>query len=284
MITSQQISVTTAGGYRIAASLYYPADNARAAVLIVPGMGLHQQYYAALAEWLSAQGLLVATFDYYGTGRSLTTPLSQVACNIVDWARDDCGAMLDTLVERLPGKPLYWLGHSLGGQVLALAPNHARITKAIFITTGTGYWRRNAAPLRRIAWLLWYVIVPPSLPLFGYFPGRRLHMVGDLPRGVMAQWRRWCLHPEYAVGVEGATVGAQYAAVRTPITCFACSDDEFMSTHNLDSLLGFYRNAPKTVQRLMPQDASSKRIGHFGFFKPEMQQTLWQRYLLPELQ
>lgn len=92
--------------------------------------------------------------------------------------------------------------------------------------------------------------------------GRRLRKVGDLPKGVMQQWRRWCLNPEYAVGAEGESVRAQYAAVRTPVV---------------------YVNAPRKMKRIAPQELGVPRIGHFGFFRPAYRHSLWQAHLLPEL-
>jgi hypothetical protein len=41
------------------------------------------------------------------------------------------------------------------------------------------------------------VVAPLTLNIAGYFPGKHLRKVGDLPRGVMEQWRRWCLNREY---------------------------------------------------------------------------------------
>src|SRR3954465_5709929 len=119
--------------------------------------------------------------------------------------------------------------------------------------------------------------------LFGYFPGRRLRKVGARPRGVVAQWRRWCLHPDYAVGVEGEPVRAQFAAVRTPILSLSFTDDEMMSERNTESLHGFYINAPRVRLRIAPADGDEPRIGHFGFFKPRFEPSLWRRYLLPAL-
>ena len=129
----------------------------------------------------------------------------------------------------------------------------------------------------------WFVVAPLSVRLFGYFPGRRLRKVGDLPRGVMEQWRRWCLNPEYAVGVEGEAARALYAAVRTPIVSLSFTDDEFMSLRNTESIHGQYANARRTMKRIAPKEIGEKRIGHFGFFKPKFEHSLWRNYLLPEL-
>ena len=126
--------------------------------------------------------------------------------------------------------------------------------------------------------------MPVALPLFGYFPGRTLKKVGDLPRDVMAQWRRWCMNREYAVGVEGEPVRRQFAAVKTPIVSLSFTDDEFMSARNTESLHGFYTNAQRRMKRIAPKDIGARRIGHFGFFRHRFADTLWAKHLLPELQ
>src|SRR5262249_31295353 len=235
------------------------------------------------AEWLAARGFFAATFDYRGIGLSRGSSLRGFKADIFDWARLDCRAMIDASRARAPGKPLYWIGHSLGGQILPFVPNRDRISKAVTIAAGSGYWRENSAPARYYVWWMWYVVAPMTLSILGYFPGKRLRKVGDLPKGVMEQWRRWCLSPEYAVGAEGERVGAQYANVRTPIESLSFSDDEFMSARNTESLHGFYSIAPKVMKRIAPADIGVSRIGHFGFFRSRFEHSLWRGHLLPEL-
>jgi predicted alpha/beta hydrolase len=104
-----------------------------------------------------------------------------------------------------------------------------------------------------------------------------------LPKGVMEQWRRWCLSPEYAVGAEGNEARTKYAAVNTTIVSFSFTDDEFMSARNIESLLEFYVNAPRVKKRIAPKEIGVEGIGHFGFFRPRFEQSLWRAYLLPEL-
>ena len=270
--------VLTADGFLLAARFFHPREP-KAAVLIVPAMGCSQDFYRPLASWLAAQGFTAATFDYRGTGLSRPRTLRGFKADILDWARLDCAAMIDAL----PGRPLYWIGHSLGGQILALVPNKEALTKAVTVATGSGYWLETVPAIRYKAWWLFYVVVPLSLPLFGYFPGKALRKVGDLPKGVMAQWRRWCLNREYAVGVEGEAIRAQYAAVRTPIVSLSFADDEMMSARNTESIHGFYCGAPRTMKRIAPQDIGAPRIGHFGFFRTAYEASLWRAYLLPEI-
>ncbi len=276
-------AIRTLAGHEITAQIFEPPAPPRGTILIAPAMGVTQSFYAPLASWLATQGFLVATFDYQGIGRSLHGPLRAVRADIFDWARADCAAMIDTLVAAAPERPLCWIGHSLGAQILPLVPNRARVAKIITIAAGSGYWRENPRALRWRVWWLWYIVVPAALRLAGYFPGRRLRKVGDLPRAVMAQWRRWCLDPQYLVGAEGDEVRAQFAAVETPIVALSFTDDEFMSAQNTRSLHDLYTRAPRFMARIDPRDVGEPRIGHFGFFRPRCEASLWRPYLLPAL-
>lgn len=282
--------VETTAGKSIVARIFRPARDRgemRGAVLVVPAMGVAQAFYAPLAKWLAGEGFVALTFDYRGMGLSRPPEhqrsLRGLEVGLLDWAREDCAAMVELALGEAPGRPLFWLGHSLGGQILPFVPNRDAISRMITVASGSGYWRENSPRLRRFAGLLWYGIVPASMALFGYFPGKRLRMVGDLPHGVMAQWRRWCLDPEYAVGVEGELARRLYEGVSIPIVAFSFADDDFMSARNTESLHAFYTGAPRTMKRFAPTDLGVRRIGHFGFFRPELSECLWRPHLLPEL-
>jgi predicted alpha/beta hydrolase len=279
-------TIIAADGQGIAASFFgtkeVSGEELNGAVLIVSAMGVARSYYAPFATWLASEGFTVATFDYRGTGGSRQGSLRGLRTDIVDWAELDCAAMIEALERRAPGKPIYWVGHSLGGQILGFVPNRDKLAKAITVATGSGYWRENTPSIRPLAWYLWHLLVPAVVALCGYFPGKKLRKIGDLPKEVMLQWRRWCLHPDYAVG-DGDAVRARFAAVRTPIVSLSFQDDEMMSARNTESMHGFYVNAPRTMKRIAPGEIGARRIGHFGFFRAAFEDSLWRAYLLPEL-
>ena len=278
-VTIQQL--LSAKEYPICATFFTPAEALKGAVIIASAMGVSQSYYAKFATWLSAQGYLVVTFDYSGMAASreaANTSLKNIHVNVMDWA-DDAAIVLAELQSRAQGQKIYWIGHSLGGQLIGLMDQSNLLSKAITIAAGSGYWLENAPQLKRRVWLMWFIAVPLSTAVLGYFPGKRLNMVGDLPLGVIQQWRRWCLHQDYAVGVEGESVCAKYAAVTVPITSYSFSDDEFMSANNIDSLHGFYTQSARDMKRIRPADVGVTRIGHFGFFRETYQDTLWHKVL-----
>ena len=84
---------------------FEPSSKVVVAVVIAPAMGVAQEYYEPLANWLSQKGFLVVTFDYRGTGRSLKGSLRGFEADLFDWAKD-CSAVLKKLSMRAPNKPI----------------------------------------------------------------------------------------------------------------------------------------------------------------------------------
>ena len=68
-----------ADGERLAGRLYRPVLEPLGAVLVVPAIGICQDFYEAFACWLAGQGYAVFTFDYRGSGfsRSFSNPCKQ---------------------------------------------------------------------------------------------------------------------------------------------------------------------------------------------------------------
>ena len=165
----------------------------------------------------------------------------------------------------------------MGGQILPLVPGHEHVKAMVTVAAGSGYWRDYAPGLKRVVPLLWFVIVPLSIPLAGYFPGRLFRMIGDLPAGVMRQWRSWCLDPDYLFGVMPAAVRERYAALKLPLLSLSFTDDEYLSEKNIQSLHGFYAGAARDMRRISPADIGVAGIGHFGFFRRRFEASLWPR-------
>jgi predicted alpha/beta hydrolase len=272
----QVVNLESADGTPISARVYEAAGEARGNVVIGGAMGVRQDYYANFAEWLARQGWRVTTFDYRGSGDSAPASLRGYKADLFDWTRD-YEAAIDHAHATLPHGPLYLLGHSLGAQLPGLLANQHKVSGLLSVAAGSGYWRENAPQLKRMVLYFWYVAVPVATKLFGYFPGRRMRKVGDLPAGVVMQWRKWCLNPRYSVGAEGEPVRQLYARARFPVVALSIADDELMTLRGTRSLVGLYENAPHQIERVAPAELAVRRIGHFGPFRSEHETKLWPR-------
>jgi predicted alpha/beta hydrolase len=276
---ASQLDIKGNGAGPLALRHCQPVDGVvHAQVVVAAAIGVPQRYYTAFAQWLATHGYAVTTFDYRGHAESLHGPLKRVQANLLDWA-DDCAAVARQLRAQQPQRPLYWIGHSVGAQLPGMSAKALPIDGMIAIASGSGYWRDNAPPTRRKVLLWWHLIAPAITTLCGCMPGKKWGLVGDLPAGVVWQWRAWCMHPDYAIGVEGEPLRKAYAQARYPLHAFSVEDDEMMSWRSTASLVSWYRNSPQSIERVRVQEVPSRRIGHFGFFRAEMESSLWPRAL-----
>lgn len=266
--------LATGDGGCLQAHRFEPDGIPCAGVVIASAMAVPQSFYAPFALWLAQQGFRVWTFDCRGIGRS--RPASMRACkvDISSWIAHDYEAMLRHARAGLGGLPLFVLGHSLGGQIAPLLPSQAQLAGLVNIAVGSGAMRHNQLPVRRRAPLLWFVLAPLLCTLFGYFPGDRLGMLGNIPRRVLFQWRRWCLTPDYLLSGEPGARDA-YAAARYPVLALTFLDDELLLESGSRMLHEAYTGARVDYRELAPAQFELPRIGHFGFFKNTMQGSLW---------
>lgn len=267
--------IEAADGIRIALHPYHSTQEPRAALIIAPAMGVRQSFYAGFARWLAQQGYVTYSFDYRGMGASRPAgSLRGYRASILDWARLDCAAVIEHVAGQHAELPIAWIGHSVGAQILGLIPNHARLSGMLSVAAGSGHVQHNAAPLRYYAPILWHMLVPAALRVAGYFPGKRLGVVGDLPYGVVDQWRKWCLSTDY-LGSEGSHVRAELARVKLPITAWSMRDDEMMTWRGTRALFSLYQGAELELVRVDPAEHGLARIGHFGFFRSASREALW---------
>jgi predicted alpha/beta hydrolase len=270
-------TITTSDGTPLAGTLF--GDSSAKPVLIASALGVPQTYYAAFAQWLGARGHLVMTFDLRGMGasRPRSTSLRHMQGDMLTWAQQDFASAVETLCA-LSGQPqITVIGHSLGTHHAAMstAAAQSRIARLLAVASGSGYWRDWAPRTRNLAPLMLHLASPVLTPLFGYFPGKRLGMVGDLPPGVIRQWTRWCRHPGFAWGSEPHKLLPVLATARYPIHALAFSDDEMMSLRGVHKLLQATPNAPSTVETITPQSVGARHIGHLGAFRVQHQDKLW---------
>ncbi len=283
MRTIETTTLIAKDGTELVGHKYSPAGAVRAVVLIPAAMGVKQQFYAPFAEFLCEHGFAVLSFDYRGMGESLDARFSEslrgFKADISDWAELDYNSALHAARAWHPGLPLLVIGHSLGGQLVGLLPDNHLIDGLLTVGSGTGYWRHNAPPTKRMVWLMWYFLVPLYTSICGYFPGKKLRKVGNLPKGVIYQWSRWCKDPRYFVDENGKAMRTYHQQFTAPILSMSFTDDEMMGRKNIDGLHDYFSRAQVERRYIQPQDVQAEHVGHFGFFRAEFRHSLWQQAL-----
>ncbi|HEY4760145.1 MAG TPA: lysophospholipase [Thermoguttaceae bacterium] len=95
---------------------WLPESDCRALVIIVHGLHEHSGRYARLAADLNRSAYAVYSMDLRGHGRSAGRRAWIVS---FDEFLDDAEILINRVAQRQPGKPIFLLGHSMGGLILA---------------------------------------------------------------------------------------------------------------------------------------------------------------------
>jgi len=114
---TNQAYVPSLDGTRLFERTWRPDATPTAAVLIIHGYAEHSGRYDWTAGQLVARGYAVFAFDLRGHGRS---DGDRVFIRSMNEYLDDVDAELARVREQTPGLPVFLLGHSMGGSVLAL--------------------------------------------------------------------------------------------------------------------------------------------------------------------
>ena len=268
------VCFTALDGEVLAGYCFDPEQAPRAVVVIAPAMAINQKFYAEFARWLAGQGFAVRSFDYRGTGESLRGGKRGAPGDLSDWCLRDYDAVLRAAHAEYPSLPLFAIGHSFGGQCAPLLPSRDLLSGLVNIAVGSGSMRHNTPAIRRVAPWLWYLLVPVLCPLFGYFPGSRIGVIGDLPSGAVRQWRRWCLTPDYILSGEPGAAEA-YASARYPVLALTFADDELLLESGSRLIHDAYTPGRVDYRLLEAQAFGLQRIGHSGFFRPLGRDRLW---------
>jgi len=269
-----RLTIHAADGYALAATRY-PAIGAERARLVLAGAtGVPQGFYRRFAEYASARGYSVLTFDYRGVGESAPSSLRGFEADFLDWARLDLRAVID-VVAADGAAPLYMVGHSYGGHALGLLPNHARVDGMYVFGTGAG-WHGWMPRLERVKVLaMWRVIGPVLTRWKGRLAWSKLGMGEDLPLGVYRQWRRWCGYPRYFFDDPTVPEIAEgFARVQAPIMAVNATDDLWAPPRSRDAFMSGYRQSSWFGIDVDPAERGLGKLGHMGYFRAHAE-PLW---------
>lgn len=268
------LSLRTSDDVRLGATLYTPdaGDDARGTVLIHGATAVPHRYYAKFARYLASQGIAVLTYDYRGVGASRPHSLRHFTAKMTDWVTDAKAAHAYLRAER-PG-PVAIVAHSFGGQMVGLLDDYQEAKGALFVGSQLGSYRDFPQPSRLRVEFAMRALIPAAAAVLGYVPGK-LGMGEDLPGGVAKEWARWCMHPEYLVGHE-PEARARFAAYRVPSLYYTFEDDDFAPKGGVRAMLSKIGGAPLEHKKIRPSDFGGQAIGHFGFFRPRFEHSLWE--------
>ena len=222
------------------------AESASSDVLLwLPAMGVAARHYLPFAQALAAAGVGVALHEWRGIGSS-----DRRAGWRCDWGYrellSDLEASTEAVARAHPDARLWIGGHSLGGQIAALACARAPARHAglVLVASGAPYWR-----MFRHRWgvLAAYVLAPALGAMFGHVPGRQIGFGGREARGVIGDWARSGRSGRYRVRGLDFDFERALGASSVPVFAHRLADDWLGPVASLDWLLDKMPRAPRKV-------------------------------------
>jgi predicted alpha/beta hydrolase len=241
------VAITCRNGYQLHGHLWcHEGEQGRGqqpihgTVIVNPATGVFGRYFHAYGQFLVHLGFAVLTYDYRGIGLSRPPTLRRCGIRWRDWGERDFDAVVRWVRERHAG-PITVVGHSIGGFLRGFAEAAPLVDRILTVGAQFAY-SQDYAPAQRLRTTSKRHLTMPFLTaVTGYFPGRRLGWLEDLPAGVAYEWsfRRADMAASYPAR-EWAGILGRYCAVTAPILAVGTTDDEFGTQSAIRRGLSYY--------------------------------------------
>jgi predicted alpha/beta hydrolase len=283
---SQDITLTAADGYKLAATLYTPdqavvdpSTDRPQYIAIGCATAVPRGFYKRFCEYAASLGLHAIVADYRGIGGSKQGSLNGFKMDYADWSVLDLGAVVQYAHER---GEVYLVGHSLGGHAIGQLPDPS-VLKAVY-TCGSGAgWAGWMLLGERIkVWCLWNVLGPVATTILGYQPMSKFGIGEDIPMGVYRDWKRWCSFPRYFFddpAPDAKAIVAKFDRVRMPIAAAVSTDDLWAPPKSRDAFFSGFTKAKVDRIDLTAAQLGVQQIGHMGYFRKEVGAKLWPQIM-----
>lgn len=277
----EEIEITCADGVRLIGELWTCADPIAPVVIINPATGIAARFYHAYARFLAGHGFHVLTYDYRGIGRSRPDRLKGSGFRWRDWGEFDFDAALGFVNDQYPDNEVLVVGHSIGGFLPGYAARAGTISRMLTVGAQYAYWPDYRAPVRLGFLCKWHVVMPALSIVLGYFPGRQLGWLEDLPKGVALEWAfRGKRIEKGRMPSEAVDLLSRFSSVGADILALSVTDDDFATPQAMRRALAYYDAARIEKVMLQPEDLASSQIGHFDLFRARHANGFWLDTLL----
>ncbi|MDF5955213.1 alpha/beta fold hydrolase [Pseudomonas aeruginosa] len=246
---STAVEIACRDGVRLAGDHFPAVGDAQGSIVVACALGVRRAFYQRFAVLAAASGYEVLLFSYRGSEGDDPAVASY---RLADWGREDIDAALAWCRARAPELPRYFVGHSIGAQLLGLAGQASGLSGAAFVAGSFPYWRRWRGRQRWQMFGLFCVAVPLLTGLLRRFPSRFFGLGSlDMPSHFMRDWARWVRQPDYLLAPRFGLQRQGYEALDIPVASFLFEDDDYVPWAAAEKL---HRSMPRRTWSCVARD------------------------------
>lgn len=243
-------------------ALRWPEGQPRGIVVIWPGFGMGSRYYRPMAKELQERGFSVLVSELRGQGSQ-----TAIASRRSNWGYHDLASIDYVAAVRVArrefetdGKklPLYFMCHSMGGQIASLYVSRPEADVDGVMTIGSGtphYIRFSGREKKRLIWgapVMQYVSF-----IFGYWPAGLLDLAryGRQAANHVREWAGFARTGRIRPYRADQNYEREMLKVRTPMLMVTCGGDRDCPP---DSAMDLASRLPKAAAF----EFIERRLGH----------------------
>lgn len=260
--------LATDGDYQVPVKAYLNDDESKEGIslVVLPALGVGVGYYEPLAAELHALGHHVYLAEQRGHGESALIPSRSVNYGFREMLEQDIATVVAKARENAPNRPVYLLGHSLGGHLACMyaawRSNKDKNVDGIILAACATPWMEaySGSTGRRLRFL--YHFLPIGQRVLGYYPGHRLGFGGREARGMMNDWRELAKTNVYQARGMGVDFEEGIQRFKGRVLTLRMAEDAFAPANAMAAVWQKFKSA-KRSHRLFDEQKLGVKADHF---------------------
>lgn len=263
----QQINVQLDKETTVEITVYTTNNSASPIILILPAMGVKAAYYEPLAHQLNAHGLTAISADLRGLGLSSIRPSNEVDFGYLEMV-EDVKMITDTIKSKFPNQKIYALGHSLGGQIEALAQaKYPNLFDGLILVAANAVYYKGWTGKQRYANLMGYYVFSLMSRILGYFPGHKVGFGGKAAKTQMIDWSHVGKKGWYQLVGDNLDYDAALNTLKMPVLAVYIEGDWMSPKAAMTHLYQKFNTAAPITNFTLTSAATGIKLNHFNWVK-----------------
>jgi len=236
-------------------------------ILILPAMGVKASYYEPFANNLMAQGISTMSVDLRGLGSYSIRPSNKVNFGYLEMITD-LKVVVDTIKSKYPSREIFGLGHSLGGQIAALAQaKYTNLFSGLILTAANSVYYKTWSGKQRYFNRIGYSVFPLLSRLLGYFPGDKVGFGGKAAKTQVIDWAHVGRTGSYKVIGDDLDYEKALKQVKIPILAVYIEGDWLSPKAAIRHLYEKFSPDASVTNYTLTRAETGVNLNHFNWVK-----------------